>query len=70
MTTPNDITRCTGRISGRLLGQIGGVKVTSNAGHVDCLRCARRDPAPLDAVVSQMEPPQFVGGKCPMRVAA
>ncbi len=68
MTTPNDITRCTGRISGHPLGQVGNVRVTSGMGHVECVRCARREAAPPDAVVPAMEPPQFVGGKCPMRL--
>jgi len=65
--TPNDITRCTGRIGGRLLGQAGGVRITSNAGHVECLRCARREPVPPDARVLTIDPPQFINGQCPER---
>lgn len=70
MTTPDDITHCTGRISGHTLGQVGGVRVTSGMGHVECVRCARREAPPTDSVVPTMEPPKFLGGRCPMRVAA
>jgi hypothetical protein len=55
-------------MSARLLAQVGGIKVTSNAGHVECLRCARREAPPDDAVVQHIDVPQFVGGKCPMRL--
>ncbi len=66
--TPNDTARCQGRISHRPIGQVGGIKVTSNAGHVECLRCARREAPPADAVVQHIDVPQFVGGKCPQRL--
>ena len=68
MTTPNDTTRCTGRIGVRLLGQAGGVRAISNVGHVECLRCARREPAPNDARVLTIDPPQFINGQCPQRL--
>jgi len=66
--TPNDITRCAGRVSGTLLGKVGNVRVTSGFGHVECLRCARRDPPSQDAQAFTMEPPQFINGKCPQRL--
>jgi hypothetical protein len=65
---PNDITRCTGRIGSRLIGQAGSVRVTSNVGHVECLRCARREPAPIDATVLTIDPPPFINGECPQRL--
>jgi hypothetical protein len=69
MTTPNDTTRCTGRIGVRLLSQAGGgVRVISNVGLVECLRCARREPAPADAKVLTIDPPQFINGECPQRL--
>ena len=70
MTVPNDVSRCEGRISNRPLGQIGGVRVTSNMGHVECLRCLRREASPADTATPHIAPPTFFAGKCPMRIAA
>jgi len=64
----NDIKKCTGRISNTPIGQAGGVRITSGFGHVDCLRCARLETAPPDAIVSTMEPPPFINGQCPQRL--
>lgn len=67
MTLPNDTTRCDGRITHRPLGSIAGVRVTSGAGHSECVRCRRREPGNQDHQ-THMEPPVFVVGKCPMRI--
>ena len=67
MTLPHDIARCPGRIAHRPLGSIAGVRVTSNAGHSECVRCRRREPGSTDHQ-THMEPPVFVGGKCPQRI--
>ena len=52
---------------GRPLGSIAGVRVTSNAGHSECVRCRRREPGHPERQ-TQMQPPAFVGGKCPQRI--
>lgn len=39
MTLPHDVARCPGRITHRPLGSIADVRVTSNAGHSECVRC-------------------------------
>ena len=74
MTLPYDIARCPGRITHRPLGSIASVRVTSNAGHSECVRCRsecvrcrRREPGHPDHQ-THMEPPVFVDGKCPMRI--
>lgn len=67
--TPNDKARCPGRITHRPLGSIAGVRVTSNAGHSECVRCRRREPGAPDRPTTHMTPPVFVAGKCPMRIA-
>ena len=68
MTLLHDKARCPGRITHCTLGSIASVRVTSNAGHSECVRCARRAPGAPDQPTPHMEPPQFVGGKCPMRI--
>lgn len=68
MTLSRDVASCPGRITHRPLGSIAGVRVTSNAGHSECVRCRRREPGKPDHQ-THMEPPGFVGGKCPMRIA-
>lgn len=65
---PADRARCDGRITSRPLGQIASVRVTSNAGHSECVRCRRREPGASDRPTQHISPPQFVGGKCPMRI--
>jgi hypothetical protein len=67
MSEPTYI-HCAGRISNRPLGQIAGVRVTSTAGHVECLRCANRRVPPAGVLVQFIEPPQFINGKCPERI--
>lgn len=67
MTLPYDIARCGGRITRRPLGQIASIRVTSSMGHSECVRCRRREPGAPDHQ-THMTPPQFVAGKCPMRI--
>ena len=67
MSLPYDIARCEGKIASRSLGQIASVRVTSNAGHSECVRCRRREPGNPDHQ-AYMSPPAFVGGKCPERI--
>ena len=69
VTLPYDIARCDGRISNRHLGQIASVRVTSNAGHSECVLCRRREPGAPDRPTPDILPPQFVGGKCPERIS-
>jgi len=66
VTLPYDVARCEGRIV-TTLGGIGGFRVTSNAGHSECVRCRRREPGHPDHQ-THMDPPAFVDGKCPMRI--
>ena len=68
MTLRNDMTRCTGI---NLQDDRGlGVAIAGNAaGHVDCIKCQRREPGTNEQRLPQMDPPQFVGGKCPARIA-
>lgn len=66
---PTDTARCPGRITHRPLGSVAGVRVTSNAGHSECVRCRRREPSAPDQPSPHMEPPKFAGGLCPMRIA-
>lgn len=68
MTLPTDIARCPGRIV-TTLGGIGGFRVTSTMGHAECLRCRRREPGAPDRPAPHMNPPVFVGGRCPERIA-
>ena len=67
MTLPYDIARCEGRITNRPLGSIATVRVTSNAGHSECVRCRRREPGHPDHQ-PRMPVPAFVRGKCPERI--
>lgn len=48
MTLPYDVARCPGRITHRPLGSIASVRVTSNLGHSECVRCRRREPGHPD----------------------
>lgn len=66
MTLSHDVARCPGRIV-TTLGGVGGMRVTSTIGHSECVRCRRREPGKPDHQ-THMEPPGFVGGKCPMRI--
>ena len=68
MTLRNDMTRCTGI---NLQDDRGlGVAIAGNAaGHVDCIKCQRREPGTNEQQLPQMDPPQFVGGKCQARIA-
>ena len=67
MTLSYDVARCPGRITNRPLGSIAGVRVTSNAGHSECVRCRRRESGHPERQ-TYMQPPAFVGGKCPQRI--
>lgn len=64
----NDMPRCTGI---NLQDDRGlGVAIAGNpAGHVDCIKCQRREPGTNEQQLPQMDPPQFVGGKCQARIA-
>ena len=68
MTLRNDMTRCTGI---NLQDDRGlGVAIAGNpAGHVDCIKCQRRETGTNEQQLPQMDPPQFVGGKCQARIA-
>ncbi len=67
MTIPYDTARCEGRITNRPLGQIASIRVTSSMGHSECVRCRRREPGHPERQ-TQIAPPVFVAGKCPMRI--
>lgn len=71
MTLPHDTARCEGRITHRPLGQVGGVRITSNVGHSECWRCRRREASTASPGAPQphITPPPFVGGRCPQRIA-
>ena len=60
---PDDVARCDGRITTNPTG-FGTISV----GQVECVSCLRRT-AERGEYVWMMEPPQFVDGKCPMRIA-
>ena len=67
MTLSHDVARCPGRITHRPMGSIANIRVTGNAGHSECVRCRRREPGHQERQ-TQMQPPAFVGGKCPQRI--
>ncbi len=69
MTLPYDVARCDGRITNRAsaAGPIAAALFPDNVRHSECVRCRRREPGHPDHQ-THMEPPVFVGGKCPMRI--
>ena len=67
MTLPYDVARCPGRITHCPLGSIASIRVTSGAGHSECIKCRRREPGHPDHQ-THIAPPAFVDGKCPMRI--
>lgn len=74
MNPPHDIARCEGRMSTAGLGHAGRVSVTITTGHAECVRCRRREPIEPDTDAPDRgyphtSPPQFVDGRCPLRIA-
>ena len=67
MTLPHDIARCPGRIRNRTTGPIASALFPDNVRSRECVKCRRREPGHPDHQ-THMEPPVFVGGKCPMRL--
>lgn len=67
MKLSNDTARCGGRI---VQQKIPGPQtaITISHGQAQCVHCLRRT-AERGEYVWMMEPPQFVDGKCPMRIA-
>ena len=67
MTLPYDYARCTGRIvTQKIPGQT--TAITISHGQAQCVQCLRRTAGRGEHVL-MMEPPQFVDGRCPMRIA-
>lgn len=67
MTLPYDIARCPGVMVNRTVGAIAAALFPDNRRHSECIKCRRREPGHPDHQ-THMEPPVFVGGKCPMRI--
>lgn len=67
MTLSNDTARCDGRI---VQQKIPGPQttITISHGQAQCVQCLRRTAWRGEHVL-MMEPPQFVDGRCPMRIA-
>lgn len=66
MTLPADVARCPGREA-----RIEAMETPDYwlVLHPQCEDCRRRDPAPLmHPWVSHMAPPEFIEGRCPMRI--
>lgn len=58
---PDDVARCYGRATDERYIEIGC--------EPECIDCRRRIPGwPNDHLLTHMDPPVFVGGKCPMRI--
>ena len=61
MTLPYDIARCDGLATDERDIEIGC--------EPECIDCRRRIPGwPNDHLLTHMDPPAFVDGKCPMRI--
>lgn len=70
MTLPYDIARCHGRVINRTPGPIASALFPDYVHHSQCKDCRRREPGPSDRPIPHMSPPKdFVGGKCPNRIA-
>ena len=67
MKLSNDTARCNGRI---VQQKIPGPQtaITISHGQAQCVQCLRRTSERGEHVL-MMEPPQFVDGRCPMRIA-
>ena len=66
MNISNDDARCNGRIvQQKIPGQ--QTAITISHGQAQCVQCLRRTAGRGEHVL-MMEPPQFVDGKCPMRI--
>ena len=63
MTLPYDYARCEGRMatSSHAFGSIA-------VGQAECVRCQRRTSPPSPYRQSYIMPPQFIDGRCPMRI--
>ena len=65
------LSTATARCNGRIVQQkIPGQQtaITISHGQAQCVQCLRRT-AERGEYVWMMDPPQFVDGKCPMRIA-
>ena len=67
MTLPYDKARCKGVMVNRTVGAIAAALFPDNRRHSECIKCRRREPGHPDHQ-THMDTPQFVAGKCPMRI--
>lgn len=68
MTLPYDIARCPGVMVNRTVGAIAAALFPDNRRHSECIKCRRREHGHPDQPAPHMDTPQFVAGKCPMRI--
>lgn len=63
MTLPYDYARCNGRIA-----TLDSTGVIVTMGQAQCVHCLRRTSPGRQEGQEFMEPPQFVTGRCSMRI--